>query len=251
MRIQDLFARDYSGGDFILFGAQHLFALAVVAGVCIGITLLRGRFTERSKLIFRIGLAALIYLNEGSWHVWKLAIHDWSIQVMLPLWLCSLTSWSMPLLLIWKKQWFFEWAYYMGLIGAAMALLQPDLMNYGFPHFRFIEFFTLHGSLIVAIVYFTVVEKYRPHWKAFPWVLLFTNLYWVFCGLVNSRIGSNYLYTAGRLPTPSLLDVLGPPPWYLLSMEAIGLVLCFLLYMPFALRDGFFRKKPHPANLKD
>jgi hypothetical integral membrane protein (TIGR02206 family) len=164
--MSDWFARDYAGGDFVLFGAQHLVALGLVAGLCILITLLRTRFTPHAKLVFRISLALLIYLSEGSWHIWKLAINDWNIQVMLPLWLCSITAWTMPLLLIWKSRRYFEWVYSMGLIGAAMALLQPDLMNYGFPHFRFIEFFTLHGAVVVAVIYFVVVEGYRPTWKA-------------------------------------------------------------------------------------
>ena len=70
----------------------------------------------------------------------------------------------------------------------------------------------------------------------------------LFCAGVNRLIGSNYLYTQGKLPTPSLLDVLGPYPWYLLSMEGLGILLCLLLYLPFALQDwGTKRKDPPPA----
>jgi hypothetical integral membrane protein (TIGR02206 family) len=169
------------------------------------------------------------------------AIGDWSIKAMLPLWLCSATSWTMPLLLIWRNKKYYEWVYFMGSIGAAMALLTPDLMQYGFPHFRFIEFFTLHGALIVAIVYMTSVEGFRPTWKSLPRVIVITNVYWLFCALVNSQIGSNYLYTNGKLPAPSLLDLLGPYPWYLLSMEVLGIILCLLLYLPFAIKDKRFR----------
>jgi hypothetical integral membrane protein (TIGR02206 family) len=173
-------------------------------------------------------------LNEGSWHIWSLAIGEWNIQAMLPLWLCSLTAWTMPLLLIWRSYRYYEWAYFMGTIGAAMALLQPDLMIYSFPHYRFIEYFTLHGLLIVAVVYMTAVEGFRPTWHSLPRVIAITNLYWLFCAGVNSLVGSNYLYTHGKLPTPSLLDVLGPHPWYLVWMEVIGIVLCVLMMLPFA-----------------
>jgi hypothetical integral membrane protein (TIGR02206 family) len=162
-----------------------------------------------------------------------LATADWTIQVMLPLWLCSLTVWTMPLLLIRRNQMYYEWVYYMGLIGASQALLTPDLMNYGFPHFRFIEFITVHGAIIIAIIYMTVVEGFRPTFRRLPRVILVTNLYWFLCWIINTLIGSNYLYTQGKLPTPSLLDLLGPWPWYLLSMEGIGITLCLLLYLPF------------------
>jgi len=229
----EIFARDYHGGAFVLFGRDHLIALALITLICLLIYWFRGRWNAKSMRATRWGLLALIYLCEGSWQIWMWTIGAWSIQGMLPLWLCSVTSWSMPLLLLLRSDKYYQWAYSMGSIGALMALLTPDLMQYGFPHFRFIEFFTLHGALIVAIVYMTAVEGFRPRIKSLPWVILVTNLYWLFCAWVNSRIGSNYLYTQGKLPTASLLDYLGPHPWYLFWMEVIGIVLCLLMYLPF------------------
>ncbi|HSV86396.1 MAG TPA: TIGR02206 family membrane protein [Levilinea sp.] len=238
----EYFARDYSGGDFVLFGRDHLIGLALIALACLAIWLLRRRWTPRGQKITRWVFLGVIYACEGSWHIWMLATGQWNIQVMLPLWVCSLTAWTMPLLLIWRSRRYYEWAYFMGILGALMALLTPDLMNYGFPHFRFIEFMTLHGMLVIATVYMTVVEGFRPTWGSLGRVWLFTNLYWLFCAGVNSLIGSNYLYTHGKLPTPSLLDLLGPHPWYLLWMEVIGIALALLMYLPYALRDRAGRK---------
>jgi len=241
--ISDFFARDYTGGAFILFGRDHLISLALILVICLAIYKFRNYWTEPKKSATRVGLLTLIYLCEASWQIWMWAIGSWTIQGMLPLWLCSVTSWTMPLLLIYRSRKYFEWVYFMGTIGATMALLTPDLMVYGFPHFRFIEFFALHGAIIIAIVYMSSVEGFRPHWRSLPWVIFITNIYWLFCAWVNSQIGSNYLYTQGKLPTPSLLDFLGPHPWYLISMEAIAIILCLLLYLPFALKDNCLQKK--------
>jgi hypothetical integral membrane protein (TIGR02206 family) len=235
--LSNYFARDYTGGAFVLFGPAHLTGLALVLVACLVVGLLRGRFSKPVRNRMRWSLLALIYLCEGSWQVWMLATGQWTIQGMLPLWLCSVTSWTMPLLLVWRSYRYYEWAYFMGIIGASMALLTPDLAIYGFPHYRFIEFITLHGAIIVAVVYMTVVEGFRPSWKSLPRVFIAANLYWLFCAWVNRQIGSNYLYTQGKLPTPSLLDVLGPYPWYLLSMEGLGILFCLLLYLPFAIQD--------------
>ena len=241
----DLFARDYHGAPFVLFGSDHLLALGLIGLICLSIWLFRRRFSKPVRKYIPWGLAALIYLCEGSWQVWMLLTGQWTIQGMLPLWLCSVTAWTIPLLLVWRSQRYYEWAYFMGILGAAMALSTPDLTIYGFPHFRFIEFLTLHGAIIVAVIYMTAVEEFRPTWKSLLRVTVMVNLYWLFCAWVNSRIGSNYLYTAGKLPTPSLLDVLGPYPWYLLAMEGLGLILCVLLYLPFAIKD-WREKKPIP-----
>ena len=236
--ISEYLARDYSGGAFILFGKDHLISLSFVVIICLIIYRFRKRWNKAQMKATRWGLLALIYASEASWHVWMMAIGNWNTQIMLPLWLCSITAWTMPLLLIWRNQKYFEWVYFMGSLGAAMALLTPDLMQYGFPHYRFIEFFTLHSTVIIAIVYMTTVERFRPTWKSIPRVFIITNIYWLFCAWINSQIGSNYLYTQSKLPTPSLLDYLGPHPWYLLSMEAIGIMLCVLLYVPFAIIDS-------------
>lgn len=226
-----------------MFGRDHFLGLAAVAGICLLIVLFRRQFRQQSRPYIRWGLLLFIYLCEGSWHVWKLVSGDWTIQVMLPLWLCSLTSWTMPLLLVARSYRYYEWAYFMGLIGASQALLTPDLMIYGFPHFRFIEYFTLHGLLVIAVVYMTAVEGFRPTWRSLPRVILVANLYWVFCGLINKWIGSNYLYTAGKLSTPSLLDWLGPWPWYLAAMEGLGLLFCLVLYLPFAIHDWSTKRR--------
>jgi uncharacterized membrane protein YwaF len=47
--------------------------------------------------------------------------------------------------------------------------------------------------------------------------------------------------------TPSLIDLLGPWPWYILSLEAIGLVTCVILYLPFAIKDWLARRAIQPA----
>jgi hypothetical integral membrane protein (TIGR02206 family) len=241
----EYFSKNYDGGAFELFGPAHLIGLGCVVMCCVLLFLIRKKISADSQKWIRWGLLGLIYGCEGSWQIWMFWIGDWTVRGMLPLWLCSLTAWSIPLLLVWRNRKYYEWVYFMGLLGASQALLTPDLMSYGFPHFRFIEFFCLHGAIIVAVIYMTVVEGFRPTWRSLPFAISVTNVYWAFCGVVNYFLNSNYLYTNGKLPTPSLLDFLGPWPWYLLAMEGIGIMLSVLLYVPFALSDGLKARENH------
>ena len=50
---------------------------------------------------------------------------------------------------------------------------------------------------------------------------------------VNNAIGSNYLMINYKPSVPSLLHILPPWPWYILWMEAIGVLTFLLLYSPF------------------
>jgi uncharacterized membrane protein YwaF len=50
-------------------------------------------------------------------------------------------------------------------------------------------------------------------------------------------LDSNYLFLARKPYTPSLLDLLGPWPIYIIWMEVIGIATILILYLPFALAD--------------
>jgi hypothetical integral membrane protein (TIGR02206 family) len=63
------------------------------------------------------------------------------------------------------------------------------------------------------------------------------NAYLLLMVVVNHWLGSNYLYIARKPDTPTLLDLLGPWPWYILGMEVVGAAIAGLLYLPFLIQD--------------
>jgi hypothetical integral membrane protein (TIGR02206 family) len=67
------------------------------------------------------------------------------------------------------------------------------------------------------------------------------NLYMVVIFFINLWLGSNYLFIAHKPATASVLDMLPPWPYYILYIEALGMILTLLLYLPFAISD--WRKK--------
>lgn len=236
-QLLEYFSPDYRGAPFVLFGSHHLAVLALVALVNAGWLPLRRHLGKTARRSIRITLAVLLVGGETSWHVWMLATGQWTVLIMLPLWLCSLSIWLSPLMLILRSRHVYGFLYFMGIMGGTMALLTPDLGIYGFPHYRFIEFLLVHGSLVTAPLYMTIVEGVRPTWGSISRVVLVMMPYLGFVTLINFRIGSNYLYTAGKLPTPSLLDLLSPWPYYIPEMIGLALLFCLLLYLPFALYD--------------
>ena len=50
---------------------------------------------------------------------------------------------------------------------------------------------------------------------------------------VNHVLDTNYLFIAYKPLTPSLLDWLGPWPWYLLTLQPVIVVVMALCYLPF------------------
>jgi hypothetical integral membrane protein (TIGR02206 family) len=230
------FSDNYSGPPFELFGLPHLGALAAILLLNLFLARFRGS-EEDTKIIIRWSLAISLWGDELAWHIWNLAIGQWSIQTMLPLNICSILIWLSGLMLILGNYQIYEFAYFLGIGGGLQYLITPDLGIYGFPHFRFFQTFISHGLLITAPIYMTVVEGFRPSWKSLLRVILWTNLYMVIIFFVNSAIGSDYLMINGKPATFSLLNLLPPWPHYIIFMELIGIASLLLLYSPFAIND--------------
>jgi uncharacterized membrane protein YwaF len=76
-----------------------------------------------------------------------------------------------------------------------------------------------------------------------------TIAYAALVGAVDAIAGANYMYLRAKPPSPTLLDVLGPWPWYILVAGLIGFVLFALLDAPFRMAKEAgrtSRTKPRP-----
>lgn len=240
---------DYPGGPFKLFGPSHLIALGIVALVNIVICFFWRNPSEAARRRFRYGLSAVLLINESFYHLWALTTGQWSIQVHLPFHLCSILVYITPIVLITKNYRVYEFCYFMGIGGAMQALLTPDVGSYDFPHIRFWVAIISHASMVTAAIYMTVVEGFRPTWKSLRNTIIALNIYMVPVFILNMLIGSNYLFINRKPDTASLIDMLGPWPWYILSMEVVGLAVFLLLYLPFAIKDRLaLRSVPLPAD---
>ncbi len=228
------FAKDYPGQPFRTFDPPHLVTLGLIVLLNLALATLRGAAPPTLAGV-RYTLAAIILLNELAWHLWHIATRQWTLQTMLPLHLCSVMVYLSAFTLITRQPLAYELLYFMGIGAASQALFTPDLGPYGFPHFRYWQTFISHGLLVSVPIYLTVVEGFRPEWFSLVRVAVGMNVYVLLVGGVNKILGSNYLFIAHKPETASLLDYLGPWPWYILSLEAIGFVLSVLLYLPFVL----------------
>jgi hypothetical integral membrane protein (TIGR02206 family) len=99
----------------------------------------------------------------------------------------------------------------------------------------------------MSCLWVTFIDGYRLTFKSVWKALLALDLYAVFVAVVNYFTGGNYLFISRKPSTPSLLDYLGPWPWYLISLEAVAVAIFLILYLPFAISDRInadkFRKE--------
>jgi hypothetical integral membrane protein (TIGR02206 family) len=218
-------------GPFQPLGAQHLGALLAigVAAALAGLAAARAGAGPRRAL--RLFLAANVAAYAGLAYSHRLGRGGFHPAFDLPLHLCDLMEILAMLCLVCPRQGLFEIVYYLGLAGSTQALLTPELLE-GFPSWPFLEFFWGHGTLFAALAVLIWGEGLRPRpgslWRA----MLALNLWAAGVGLLNALFGWNYGYLSGKPQTPSLLDSMGPWPWYLLTGEGVALGMFWLLYLP-------------------
>lgn len=248
----DIFAADYQGSPFELFGTIHLAALGALVLLNLFLIHFR-RASDGTRAVLRWILALILWGNEFAWHYWNYSVGRWTVQSMLPLHLCSVLVWVGALMMVTRSYRIYEFMYFMGIAGAVQALATPDLGIYGFPHFRFFQTFISHGLIVTCAIYMTVVEGFRPTWKSIPRVIIWMNLYALAVFFINVALGSNYLMINHKPETPSLLDLLPDWPVYILYMELLGFFSILLLYLPFAakdLRDRYFLNRDNTSRLE-
>lgn len=88
----------------------------------------------------------------------------------------------------------------------------------------------------------TWVEGYRPTFQSIKRTMIFLNIIIPIVSIGNYMTGGNYMFLAHKLETASLLDVLGPHPYYIISLEIVAFMGCLLLYMPFARKETNIQK---------
>jgi hypothetical integral membrane protein (TIGR02206 family) len=151
----------------------------------------------------------------------------------LPLHLCDLAALAAGIALLTRNRLLGSLTYFWGLAGTIQGLLTPAITERG-PVCA--TFFFQHFVIVAAAVHLPLVEGWRPrnpHWKAVAEVFACSVAYLVLAVAMNALTGSNYAYASRPPENPSLLDHLGPWPWYLLSMQGIAIVFFFVLCLPF------------------
>ena len=231
--------------NFSFYSLSHWVSLIIIVAVCISLFIFRKAF-QRKKNADRIRhlLAGILLFFDMTLHIWYFTADYWDPSKTLPLHLCSLTL-ILSIAMLWSKSYrLFEFVYFAGIGGALQALLTPAAILSGFPHFTFYYFFVAHGGIIAACLVLIIAYGYRPRLSSIGRTMINLNLLLIPVALVNMYTGGNYMFIAHKPSDPSLIDLLGPWPWYLISMEAVALVLFIVLYLPFAFRSGAVRIKP-------
>lgn len=218
----------------MMFSLAHWGAIAVLITFMLLLFITRTRWTVSEKSILSMersfGLSLLVI--DILYHVWLVQSDRWELSNSLPLELCSI-SLLLTIVLLWTgNRLVYQFVFYAGIGGALQAMLTP-VLDMDFPHFRYFHFFYTHAGIILTALYFTWVKGYRPTFKGILTTLLALNISLPFIFWINYLFEGNYMFLQRKPSGGSLLDFLGPYPWYILSLEIVAFLIFIFLWFLF------------------
>lgn len=217
--------------NFHLFGAAHFIILAAVVLLAAALAVAQRRFL-RGKKRLRITLAIFLLADAAAWYSYLAATGSHIFPGQLPLELCDVTFYLMAFVLLTLHRGVFDVAYYWALAGSTMALLTPNLWE-RFPSFSTVQFFIAHGLVVGAALYLVWSRQIRPQRGSVARAMIAVNLLALFDGVFDAVFKTDYMYLRAKPANVSLLNYLGPWPWYVLAAEPVALAFFLLLYWPF------------------
>ena len=220
---------------FTTFSGTH--AVTLIIGVAVLAILLAGaRLSDRAKTLVTAILAFLNLTAYGyTQFAWSCCDHAAALDNIVPFHLCDISSFLAGYALLSRKQLACELIYYWGLAAATQALITPAI-DYSFPHPAYFTFFIQHFAIVGAALYLPLCEGWRPlqpFWRSPLRAMMWVNVYFLCACLMNLLLDTNFGYLAHPPPHPSLIDHLGPWPYYIISFEIIAFTMILILTIPF------------------
>lgn len=216
-----------------LLTTEHLVALVAIA-VVTAVAVVAARKRPGAWLRW---LAAILVVDELSWWVFLAGGGQPASELAysLPLQLCDVAILIAAAALWMRNQSLIEVTYFWGLAGTVQALLTPDLPQH-FPSYPYFQYYIAHGGVVCAALLLVVGLRRPPRPWAVARVAGLTVGYAALVGAIDAVTGANYMYLRARPPVPTLLDVLGPWPMYILAAALIAAGLLAILDAPFRVR---------------
>ena len=209
------------------FSPPHLAALAVLVFASISGVAVARRHPGRPATLLCRGLAAVIFAAWAGEYVADVVTGIWTLRYDLPLQLTDTISVVSAVALWTRRRSLAELVYLWALSASLQATLTPDL-DWTFPSIFYFTYFVYHEGVIVGGLVLVFGCGMYPRRGAWLRTFAATVLVAVCAGSADALIhGADYMFLASKPPYGSLLDVLGPWPWYIVSVAgvAIGMLL--------------------------
>lgn len=217
-----------AGVQPVAYGSAVALGAATCAGLCVAARRRPGPWAFAAAR----GIGLVLLADAVSYTVALVRSGTWSAKDSLPLALCNMAVLVVAAACLTQHPLLVELTWFWGMTGTLQAVITPDL-DVGFPHLVFFEYLVGHLGVVTAALFLVIGLGRVPRRGAVRRVLAVTAAYTAFVGLVDWVTGADYMFLRSPPENWTLLRLLGPWPWYIVSAAGVAVVLFVLLDMPF------------------
>lgn len=202
---------------------EHIAALITTAAL-VGLSVRTARRHDRLWVVrLSRGLAVVILVAYVTEQLANALNGSWALDFNLPLQLTDAVTLASVLALWRPRPLLVELVYFWALTASLQAVLTPDL-GQAFPSIFYFTYFTTHSGAVIAACVLVFGCRHLPRPGAVWRVYALTAAWAALAELGNVLTGGNYMFLREKPEHGSLLDLMGPWPWYILPAAAFGLV---------------------------
>ncbi len=150
----------------------------------------------------------------------------------IPLHLCNIMGFLLPIALILKNRKLWSVMYYWIMLGTIQSLVTPTLQE-SFPHYEYWRYFIIHAGLVILALYPIFVYRWRLSFSEGLFAAFMMNMIVIPVYFIDLWIGANYMFMLGPPDGDTIYNLLGDWPKYFLHLEWFTLVGFGLLTLPF------------------
>eukprot|EP00792_Barthelona_sp_PAP020_P010353 TRINITY_DN371_c0_g1_i1.p1 TRINITY_DN371_c0_g1~~TRINITY_DN371_c0_g1_i1.p1 ORF type:complete len:306 (+),score=60.46 TRINITY_DN371_c0_g1_i1:245-1162(+) len=223
-----------------IYGGLHIIFLIIGCFWVVFSSIFKFLLGKEKLFNYKLILVCIGMLNEMMLVGFQAGSKGWKfvVQNHFPFHVCGFLIYTYPVyFLVFPHQWLGEYLFFWSIMGAAQALLTPAKENVEVFDFRFISFFISHFYILNCAVF----SVFGLHLILNEWCWLrffiFANIQIFITFFVNLLLGSNYMFLMEVPATPNPL-MKGTPPFHILRIEPVALVLPMLIYAPFKFTNG-------------
>jgi hypothetical integral membrane protein (TIGR02206 family) len=207
--------------------------IATAAATAALVPLARSRRGSPTVALVSIALAAVLAGNLLGLQAMRVRAGEWSVSSSLPLYLCDVAAAVAALALLWPKAVLVELTWFWAMAGALIGVIVPD-HTIAFPSYDWLEYYVGHGGVVVAAALLVIGCRLHPQPGALWRVIGITFASIAVVGAIDAVTGGNYDYLRPiHVTSGSLLNLLGPWPWYIVVAACGEVVLLSVLDIPF------------------
>ena len=154
----------------------------------------------------------------------------------LPLQMCGITTYLSGIIVVYRKQFIFEFLYFWGLAGFIHSVLTPEFTT-EINTFTIINYYVSHSLIFVVPVWLMLMMVMRLRIGSWCTNFLYTQPLLLFIMIVIWSVGGYYMYLAEAPLAENPLIFTRVWPWYILTFEFLA-ILHFLVFYYFGKKSS-------------